>query len=66
MVITDNRTTERRRWRYVGIGMLIMISIFMLADGVGRIIRHRDLGWIVIFGGATALLMWITKVVRDQ
>jgi hypothetical protein len=66
MAITDGSALQRGQWHYVGIGMLIVISIFMLDDAIGRIIHHRDFGWFVAFGGATTLIVWISKVARKK
>ena len=50
-MIHDTQSARRTKWRHVGIGMLIMVSIFMLADGIGKIAHQRDFGWIVALGG---------------
>jgi len=60
-VIKDTQSAPRKKWRYVG-----TISIFMIADGIGKIVHQRDFGWIVALGGAISLVAWTIKILRDQ
>jgi len=61
MKLADIDDRRRQKRRDVGTGMLIMISLFMLADGIGMVRHTRDFGWLMVSAGAISLVMWIGK-----
>ena len=65
MPIVQVDATRRRKWRDVGDGMLIMLSVFGLVDGIGRILHGRDMGWFMASVWTLALIINVYRTVRD-
>jgi hypothetical protein len=61
MKISNVEDGPRQKRRDIETGMLIMISVFMLADGIGMVRHNRDFGWLMTSAGAISLLMWVGK-----
>jgi hypothetical protein len=55
---------RREKWRDIGLGMLIMISVFMLVDGIAKIRHDKVFGWFVVLAGAISLLAWTIKALK--
>jgi hypothetical protein len=45
MDIAANGKSRRQKWADIGTWMMTMLSIFMLTDGIRKIIHHDDFGW---------------------
>jgi hypothetical protein len=64
MEIAGTGKTRRQKWTDIGTGMFIMLAIFLLADGIGKIIHHNDLGWFLAPVWAFVLLVNLYRALK--
>jgi hypothetical protein len=53
MDIPANGKSRRQKWTDIGTGMMIMLSVFMLTDGIRKIIHHlvsrTSVGFYIVY-----------------
>jgi hypothetical protein len=64
MDIPANGKSRRQEWTDIGTGMMIMLSIFMLTDGIRKIIHHDDFGWFLAPVWALILSIYLYRSLK--
>jgi hypothetical protein len=66
MATFEASESRRRKWSDIVNGMFMMLSVFLIADGVRKIIHHNDLGWFLAPVWAFVLVVRIVQAVKQR
>ena len=64
MEFIESGEIRRKKWRDIANGMFMMLSVFLIADGIRKILHHNDLGWFLAPVWTLVLVVRIIQAVR--